>query len=179
MHIRRVVTGHDRNGKAVVVVDGPPPRGHDYVHHPGFVETLVWATDAVPAAPPDRTDPTASVTSFVPPPGGTRFIVLTLPPDSIVISDAFDGAAAGAEHLQHSPGIAERMEPDSPGMHTTPTMDYVVVLAGEVWLELDDGEAVQLRPTDVVIQNGTRHAWRNRTDKPATIAAILVGAAGS
>lgn len=177
MQLRRVVTGHDGNGKAVIVADGPPPRSHDYIHHPGFLESLVWSGDGTPAAPPDSADPTAAVASYVPPPGGTRFLTVTFPPDSVVMSDGFDGAAAGAEHGQYSPGIADCMEPDSPGMHTTPTMDYVIVLDGEVWLEVDNGQEVRLGPTDVVIQNGTRHAWRNKSDKPATIAAVLVGAA--
>jgi len=178
MKVRRVVTGHDENGKAVIVTDGLSPRSHGYIHHPGFFEALVWAGDGTPALPPDSTDSTEAVKNFLPPPGGTRFLTVTFSPDSIVMSDAFDGPAAGAEQGQYSPGIADCMEPNSPGIHTTPTMDYVIVLDGEVWLEVDDGEEVRLAPTDVVIQNGTRHAWRNKTDRPVTIAAILIGSAG-
>ena len=61
-------------------------------------------------------------------------------------------------------------------MHTTPTVDYGVVLDGEVWLELDDGKTVHLKEHDVVVQNGTRHAWRNKGTKPATMAFVLIGA---
>ena len=75
-----------------------------------------------------------------------------------------------------SPGIAEHFEPGNPGMHTTDSVDYVVVLAGEVWLELDDGARTRLGPGDTVVQNGTRHAWRNLSAEPVTLAVVNVGA---
>jgi uncharacterized cupin superfamily protein len=112
----------------------------------------------------------------MPGPGGTRFVIVTFPPDSVAMSPEFDGAKAYEEHLKGSPGIADRMESDNPGMHATDTVDYVIVLDGEVWLELDDGKQVPLKAGDVVIQNGTRHAWRNKTDRGVTIAGILLGA---
>ena len=99
-----------------------------------------------------------------------------LPPDAVYADSGFDGAAAADEAAEHSPGIAETLEPDSPGMHTTPTIDYNVVLDGEVWLELSDGAEVRLVAGDVVVQHGARHAWRNKSDRSATIAAILIGA---
>jgi quercetin dioxygenase-like cupin family protein len=72
--------------------------------------------------------------------------------------------------------MAELMEPDHPGVHTTDTVDFDLVLSGEVWLELDDGAEVHLQPGDCVIQNGARHAWRNRSQRPCVIAVALVGA---
>jgi quercetin dioxygenase-like cupin family protein len=75
------------------------------------------------------------------------------------------------------PGLAEVMEPDHPGMHTTDTVDLDLVVSGEVWLELDDGEEVQLHVGDCVVQNGTRHAWHNRTSEPAVMFVALLGAA--
>lgn len=86
-----------------------------------------------------------------------------------------DGPALEAA-LEHSPGIAEALEPENPGMHTTPTVDYDIVLDGEVWLELSDGREVKLVAGDIAVQHGTRHAWRNKSDRPATVAAILIGA---
>ena len=74
------------------------------------------------------------------------------------------------------PGLAAYLEPDAPGMHTTDTIDFEVVLEGEVWLELDDGVEVHLRPGDTVVQNGTRHAWRNHGDTTARLAVFLIGA---
>ena len=74
------------------------------------------------------------------------------------------------------PGLTGYMEPDAPGMHTTDTIDFEVVLDGEVWLELDDGAEVHLQTGDTVVQNGTRHAWRNRGDVTARMAVFIVGA---
>jgi quercetin dioxygenase-like cupin family protein len=75
--------------------------------------------------------------------------------------------------------MADVMEPDHPGMHTTDTIDFDLVVAGEVWLELDDGAEVRLQVGDSVIQNGTRHAWHNRSSLPCTVAVAIVGAARS
>ena len=82
-----------------------------------------------------------------------------------------------AEMRETRPGRVEVLEPDHPGMHTTHTVDFDLVVSGEVWLELDDGAEVHLRAGDGVVQNGTRHAWRNRSDQPCVIAVALVGAA--
>jgi len=73
------------------------------------------------------------------------------------------------------PGLGEAMEPANPGMHTTDTVDFDVVISGEVWLELDDGAEVRLGPGDCVVQNGTRHRWHNRTSEPCVIAVALLG----
>jgi quercetin dioxygenase-like cupin family protein len=81
-----------------------------------------------------------------------------------------------AEFEQMLPGLASYVEPDHPGMHTTATVDFEVVLSGEVVLELDDGTEVVLRTGDTVVQNGTRHRWSNRSDAPATLAVFIVGA---
>ena len=72
--------------------------------------------------------------------------------------------------------MVDVLEPDNPGMHTTDTIDYVVVLSGETWLELDHGERLLVRAGDTVVQNGTRHAWRNTSEEPCVMAVALVGA---
>ena len=76
---------------------------------------------------------------------------------------------------EHRSPLVE-FEPD--GMHRTPTVDYGIVLDGEIWLELDEGRSALLRQHDVVVQNGTRHAWRNKSNRPATLAFVLIGACG-
>ena len=101
---------------------------------------------------------------------------MQVPPDSVFGDSSFEPAAAGAENLRLVPGVAETLEIDAPGMHTTPSVDYAIVLEGEPVLELDDGVTRAVQPGDIVIQNGTRHAWRNPTDSPTTIAFCLVGA---
>lgn len=173
MHIRRVVTEHDSQGLARFAEDGVVPRTDVFRTVPGLVSRMVWSTSASTAVPFNGTDPTPLVRSFVPQLGETRFLVLTFPPDAVFMSPGFDGPAAMAENLAVSPGLAERFEPD--GKHQTPTIDYGIVLDGEVWMELDNGVETRLVQFDVFVQNGTRHAWRNKSGKPATIAVVLVG----
>lgn len=172
--IRRVVTGHDPQGQATVAEDGIAPRSHAFQHIPGMAQTVVWATPAVPRLPYDGRDPTPTLSSIVPGPGETRLLMVTFPPDSVFLSPGFDGAAAQRENLSVSPGLGELFEPD--GMHRTPTVDYGIVLDGEIWLELDEGRAELLGRHDVVVQNGTRHAWRNKSTRPAIMAFVLIGA---
>ena len=101
---------------------------------------------------------------------------VTFPPDAVMMRADFDPAAFGAEFARNAPGLAERFEIEHPGMHTTDSIDYDVVLEGEIVIEFDDGQEVALHPHDVVVQHGTRHAWRNRSDKPAKMLFVLTGA---
>ena len=171
MKIRRVVTSRGPGGEAVVVSDGPAPRTHDFRHVPGMSATMLWATAA--GQPAGSTDPTPDLRSQLPEPGGTCLVIVRFPPDD-VLRDV-DPVAAGAEHQMASPGIAEHFEPDNPGMHATHSVDYVLVLEGEIWLDLGDGEMIRLGRGDTVIQNATRHAWRNLSDAAATLAVVHVG----
>jgi mannose-6-phosphate isomerase-like protein (cupin superfamily) len=97
-------------------------------------------------------------------------------PGELVPSPDLDMAAALEELERLMPGVTAPMEPDAPGMHTTDSIDYVLVVSGEVTLELDDGEQAVLRAGDVVVQNGTRHAWRNHGTEPCTIVGVAIGA---
>ena len=175
MTVRRVVIG-DVSGKSAVVSDGDAPRAHVFANPRGFAQALVWTTEPSPTRASPRGDPTLAAPSLVPPVNATSLIVLTFPPDSVFADADFDPAAAVAEGLEHSPGIAETLEPENPGMHTTPTVDYDIVLEGEIWLELSDAEEVKLAAGDVVVQHGSRHAWRNKSNQPATVAVVLIGA---
>jgi len=172
MQVRRVVTGQ-RDGRSVFVSDDLVPP-ITVALAPGTEFHRVWHSDAVPALPTDGTEPSAP--QYFPPAGGFRFGFFTLPPQGTALPDDIDVAAAFAEMQQQLPGMGEVMEPDHPGMHTTDTVDCDLVISGEVWLELDDGAEVQLRAGDVVVQNGTRHAWHNRSDSPTVIAVALFGA---
>lgn len=174
--VRRVVTGVDPSGKPVIVSDGEPPVTRQYTHTLGFARSLVWNTTA-PAAPSD--DPTDALKSYVPAPGETIALTVTFPPASVYADPSWDPAAAGAEQLEATPGLAELFELDNPGMHTTPTVDYGVVLSGELVLDLDGGETAVLKPGDLVVQNATRHAWRNNGSEPATAFFVLMGAGGT
>jgi hypothetical protein len=176
MNVRRIITGHASDGKAVFLADESTPRSHDFEHVPGFAAALVWGTAPLPSIHNGQQDPTSGMASWVPPVGGANLMVITFPPESATMNPLFDPAAAGAETVAVLPGLAEQFEAANPGMHTTDTIDYGVLLEGELWLELDDGKETLVRRHDIVIQQGTRHAWRNRSDKPATMVFVLVGA---
>lgn len=176
MQTRRIVTGHTKAGKSVFKSDQPAPRSTTFQHVPGFVTTLLWETAPGATVPASDVDASVKAKSWVPSPGGTNLMFITFPPDSVMMSPNFDPAAAGGEYMQVLPGLAEKFEMENPGMHTTDTVDYGVLLDGEIHLELDDGEQKKLSPHDVVIQNGTRHAWRNKSQRPATMLFVLVGA---
>lgn len=176
MSYRRVVTGHGPDGKSVFKSDAPAPRSTAFRHVPGFVTTLIWDTPPGASVPAGDGDPSVSAASWVPPAGGTNLMFVTFPPDSVMMSADFNPMEAGSEYMQVLPGLAEKFEMDHPGMHTTDTVDYGVLVDGELHLELDDGVTKKLAPRDVVIQNGTRHAWRNKSDRPATMLFVLVGA---
>lgn len=171
---RRVVTGIDARGKSVFVEVGTPPRGVATETLPGLALAEMWATDATPSLPVPAGDPTRTMQSFVPDVGGTRFRLCRFPP----LSDRpFDAKAFLAEYSAKAPGLAHSMESEDLAMHTTRTVDYGIVLSGAITLELDDGATVDLEPGDCVIQNGTRHAWRNRSTTTACVMAfILIGA---
>jgi mannose-6-phosphate isomerase-like protein (cupin superfamily) len=177
MKVRRVVVSNGADGKGAVQSDGFAPRAVQYKSVPGFASALLWSTPGAPAvgASVPAVDATPEV-KFVPGPGETRLMFVTFPPDAVMMRADFDPAAFGAEFAQNAPGLAERFEMDSPGMHTTDSIDYDVVLEGEIVLELDGGKEVLLKAHDVCVQHGTRHAWRNRSDKPATMLFVLVGA---
>jgi quercetin dioxygenase-like cupin family protein len=143
---------------------------------PGAEYHRLWGGNEAPSFPDDGaprpSDP------FFPPLGGFRFLIFQVPPGHRQAAGPSPAEleAGLVEMEERLPGARSHFEPDAPGMHTTATIDFEVVLEGEVWLELDDGAEVRLRPGDTVIQNGTRHAWRNKGDVPARLVAFLVGA---
>jgi hypothetical protein len=176
MNIRRVVTGRDLDGNSVFLEDGPAPRSATFESIPGHAFAQPWTTVADPVLERQCKDPTLESVSLVPGRGETSLLIVTFPPDNVMASPDFDPAAAAAECAKNLPGLAETFEVNEPGMHTTDTIDYAIVLSGEVWLELDGKHERLLCPNDVVIQNGTRHAWRNKSNNPATVAFFMIGA---
>lgn len=176
MSIRRIVTGKNAAGKSIFTSDSAAPRTTEFKSVPGFVTSLLWETKPDACVANMSSDPAVSASSWTPQPGGTNLMFITFPPDSVMMDPSFDPAAAGAEYMKVLPGLAEKFEINQPGMHTTDSIDYGVLLDGEIVLELDDGLSKTLEPHDVVIQTGTRHAWRNKSDKPATMLFVLVGA---
>ncbi len=173
MKVRRVVTGHDARGKAVFASDVEvEPLTVSLM--PGAEFHRLWGGDQAPTFPDDGA-PTAQPDYF-PPVGGYRFGLFTIPPGTGEAAADLDVDAALAEMEEKLPGLTSYVETDNPGMHTTDTIDFEVVLSGQVILELDDGVETVLRPGDTVVQNGTRHRWANRGSEPAVLAVFITGA---
>ena len=173
--MRRVITGVI-DGKAVFLADGEPANRHEYAGWPGHVTSVIWSTAPVPSLPVARTDePTAGI-RVKPEPGETRLMIVRFPPDSIFADPRFDGPGYEAEAAYHLKGLIDAFEPNGNGMHRTNSIDYDVVLEGEIWLELDDGAETCLKQGDVVVQGGARHAWRNKSGHDAVMLFVLVGA---
>jgi mannose-6-phosphate isomerase-like protein (cupin superfamily) len=171
--VRRVVTGHSDDGKAVFVSDDRVAVSAMGPGSAGGIHQL-WGGDEPPTFPDDGTPPIRA--TFFPGVGGYRFLVVTMAPAGARPPAAGDRDAIAADMEQKFPGLASHMEPANPGMHTTDTIDFEYVVSGEIVLELDDGAEVVLHPGDTVVQNGTRHRWHNRTSEPAVYVAFLVGA---
>lgn len=173
MGVRRVVTGHDSEGKSVFASDETvEPITVSLM--PGAEFFRLWGGDAPPRFPGDGSEPANP--SYFPPLGGFRFFLLTLPPDGEGMPADIDLEAAIAEFDDKLPGMAAHIDPDNPGTHTTDTIDYEFVVSGRIVLELDDGATRELGPGDTVVQNGTRHAWRNPFDEPCKMVVVVIGA---
>jgi hypothetical protein len=174
MTVRRVVTGHDATGKAIVLTDGEPPVVVRSPVQAGLAFHEIWNTAEMPqriAATFD--EPTTTHSGTAPPPRGTVIRIVDLPPEGP------DGPSFDKEQsreLFSAVGLAENADRHKPGrhplMHRTESVDYGIVLSGEIVLLLDE-EEVHLKQGDVVVQRGTVHAWTNRTDRICRIAFIL------
>lgn len=172
--IRRIVTGHDAEGKAIVIEAGPLPTVVPIEKIPGTVFHEIWSTSGAPATVGNTPDPTLGPLVLPPPAHGSRIRVVDIPPDSEEflahgasrMKEAFAQIGdAGASTVKHSS--------PHPLMHRTESIDYGIVLEGELVLVLDDSE-VALQQGDVVIQRGTNHAWANRSSSNCRILFILV-----
>ncbi|OGA20128.1 MAG: hypothetical protein A3H32_02550 [Betaproteobacteria bacterium RIFCSPLOWO2_02_FULL_63_19] len=144
--IRRVVTGHTKDKVAKAILDGPAT--NEKYPGPGTVSTLIWSTDEMPAdisVGDQFEDMGARILGSPPPPNGTRFAVIDFPPGNSAV------------------------------MHRTETVDYVIVLSGEIEMDMDDS-TVKLKAGDVMVQRGTNHAWVNRGSERARVAFVLVDA---
>jgi hypothetical protein len=168
--IRRIVTGHDAQGRSIIASDGPSPHFLEMMEAMG--PTDLWVTHDAPADNAGRADPAARKIVLEPPPRGTIFRVVEFVPDAKVEGKFDRTKAFGAI------GASGALDPDAsrhPGMHKTRTVDYAIVLSGEIWALMDVGETL-MRAGDCLIQRGTNHAWANRSNAPCFVAFILVDA---
>ena len=168
--MRRIITGHNKNGKSIITMDGPPARsiGEDVG---GLFE--LWNTDGNDVNSSDDTDRADEDIILSPPDGGTKFRYLQINPlpegvpEEImqeIAADAFEKIGAAHHRIDTS---------KHPAMHKTDTVDYIILLKGDVTLILDE-EEIDLKPFDVVVQRGTNHAWVNNGNDPALLIAVLV-----
>jgi mannose-6-phosphate isomerase-like protein (cupin superfamily) len=173
--VRRVVTGHDAQGKAIVVSDGPSPFVHTTPLRPGYFSTDIFRTLETPAPITSQTgETTAGPRRQLPTPRGTVIRVNHFPPDQGSL-DAMDAQTSSKlfESLGNPSGHTGAASGRHPLMHRTETIDYAIVLAGEITMLLDDSEVV-LKAGDILVQCGTNHAWSNRSSAPATVAFVLI-----
>ena len=168
--MRRIITGHNEDGKSIIALDGPPARsiGEDVG---GLFE--LWNTDGNDIISTDYVDRADEEIILSPPDGGTKFRyfqINPLPegvPDEMmqeIAADAFEKIGAAHHRIDTN---------KHPAMHKTETIDYIILLKGDVTLVLDQ-EEVDLKPFDVVVQRGTNHAWVNNGDEPALLIAVLI-----
>jgi mannose-6-phosphate isomerase-like protein (cupin superfamily) len=174
LHIRRVVTGHDADGKAVIIADGEAPRS--WRRPSGLGQSLCWVTDTMPVDNTGHADGGDQDIGIPPPPHGSVFRIVEFPPEG----DDLDHADPSGQAMLKAAGAIVKgdagLTARHPGMHKTNTIDYAVILSGETDMLVDEDE-VHLRAGDVVVQRGTYHAWANRGTEPCRIAFILIDAA--
>jgi mannose-6-phosphate isomerase-like protein (cupin superfamily) len=169
---RRVVTGHDAGGKAVVVSDAEAFNILQRPSRPGVTLTNLWQTDITPAEFDGAEETVDGPFVLHPPKNGSVFRIVEFEPEDPELLSRLDGKAAFAE-MGAAANIVENAR--HPFMHRTDSVDYAIILQGEITMLLDDSE-VQLKAGDVVVQRGTNHAWSNRGTETCQIAFVLVDA---
>lgn len=161
--MKLVVTGHDANGGSIFTHAGTPPRETS----PGSYE--LWTTRG-PIEMPDRANANGPASiGYFPKEGETAFKIVTVP-------GLAARAAMGSQAVSMPEDIRAHFDPRDPEMHTTDTIDYVLILSGSADLELDFGKKESVRAGDCVVQRGTRHAWRVTSQEPMVLCAVLIGA---
>jgi hypothetical protein len=175
--MRRIVMSRRHTGDAEVIVDEEVDARRATAFR-GIANFPVWSSEVFPSAA--REGLICDGRPFFPRPGGVRFFIFTLDPEDG--ADAPPARPPGERDLVEAeatfPGLLGAMDPGDPGMHATQTVDFGVVLEGEVGLELDGVGERRLRPGDAIVQDGCRHRWHNRGSGPAKLAFVLLGCGG-
>jgi len=169
--IRRVVTGKDATGKAVAIIDGAAPNVVVSKER-GTISTLLWVTDSTPPPVSGNQDAANRKIGVPPPPNGTIFRVIEFAPEKDITS-TYEERLKVMREMGLGPEGPTRDHPRDAGMHRTRSIDYVLILSGEIDMLMDDSE-VHLKQGDVLVQRATNHAWVNRGDKPCKVAFILI-----
>ena len=169
--VRRVLTGHDADGQSMILSDGLAPNVKEMASMPGLALTDLWETKGAPATNAGAADAADRPVRLEPPKNGTILRIVEFPPDS-----QWRGGADGREAFKSiGAGHAQDSSSADPMMHRTSTVDYIIVLKGEIHAIMDHGETL-LRAGDILVQRGTNHSWSVRGNEPCVVAAVLVNA---
>lgn len=169
--VRRIITGH-KNGRATIMLNDDAPNATEVKGWPGLWVTELWVTDGAPASNAQwGKDEGARPMRHDPVPNGSIFRIVEIPPEGKVKIDP----KAAFESLGSTNKPKAEDSAKHPSMHKTNSIDYLVVISGEMWMVMEEGE-VLLRQGDCIVQRGTNHAWVNKSDKPCVLAAVLVDA---
>jgi mannose-6-phosphate isomerase-like protein (cupin superfamily) len=169
--VRRVLTGHDAEGRSTFIADGPAPNVKEMTAITGLALTDLWETGAAPASNTGDKDAAERPVRLEPPKNGTILRIVEFPPDS-----AWRGATDGKAGFKAiGAGHAQDKSSSDPMMHKTSTVDYIIVLKGEIHAIMETGEKL-LRAGDILVQRGTNHSWSVRGSEPCIVAAVLVSA---
>ena len=169
--VRRVLTGHDGQGRSTFIADGEAPNVKEMTAITGLALTDLWETGAAPASNTGDKDAAERPVRLEPPRNGTILRIVEFPPDS-----AWRGATDGKAGFKAiGAGHAQDKSSSDPMMHKTSTVDYIIVLKGEITAIMEAGEKL-LRAGDILVQRGTNHSWSVRGSEPCIIAAVLVSA---
>lgn len=173
--VRRIVTGHDAQGRSMVSEDRDAPSVHTNPKRVGYCLTQLWITDAVPAPVDNAPDPTTRPLQLEPPRGGTVVRIVEFGPEGDWMRqlDAQGAQQAWGALGQNRASTNTSGQAKHPMMHRTQSVDYCLVLEGEITLVLDN-EEVLMRQGDFAVERGTNHAWANRSGKPCRILFVLV-----
>jgi hypothetical protein len=169
--VRRVLTGHDAEGRSTFMADGLAPNVKEMASMPGLALTDLWETGAAPASNAGGKDAAERPVRLEPPRNGTILRIVEFPPDSAWRQ----GADAGEAFKSIGAGHAKDRSSSDPMMHKTSTVDYIIVLKGEIYAIMETGEKL-LKAGDILVQRGTNHSWSVRGSEPCVVAAVLVSA---
>ena len=175
---KRALTGRNEAGKSVFKSFDVTPKVVEIDSNPGLTFHEMYITEEVPRLTGLEPDPMLKGTRGFPGPGGTMFRLISYPPrrpEGYKPPPGVTFESALQEMSDKVPGMGDHFERRAPGMHTSDTIDYGVVVRGEMTLELDDGAKVHLRQGDCIVQNGTRHRWRNPLPEPCLMAFVSLG----
>lgn len=174
LRTRQVITGRTSDGSDVVISDGAVDwKATDRLS--GIDYGLMWASDEIPTVPSDGSRPVT--TSFFAPPGGYTWRIVTFAPTYRAVPAGYEArpdASVGSDSTFD--GLLAQFDDTDSGMHTSDTVDHVLVLSGEIWCLLGGGDEFCLKAGETCVQNGTSHSWTNKAAEPCTIVSFGVGA---